>query len=89
MEKEVKNIIETPETLTNIVKGNTANFSFYNDDKLFYVILSAEYRYEFPIDLTDKDDIGDAKFEASYNAIMLMRYIRKAIANQTIRWDKI
>lgn len=89
MEEQIKTTIETPETITNIVKGNTAKFTHYHEDKLFYEIFSAEYRYEFPIDITDKNDIGDAKFEASYNAITLMRYLRKAIANQTIRWDKI
>lgn len=39
---------------------------------------------EFPIDMNDKDDVGTTTFVASYKPITLMRYIRKAIANETL-----
>lgn len=34
-------------------------------------------------------DIGETTFEKTYKAITLMRYIRKAIADKTLRWDKL
>lgn len=34
-------------------------------------------------------DIGESTFEKKYKAITLMRYIRKAIADGELRWDKI
>ena len=39
---------------------------------------------EFPIDMNDKDDVGTTTFVASYKPITLMRYIRKAIDNESI-----
>lgn len=35
-------------------------------------------------DMNDKDDVGTTTFVASYKPITLMRYIRKAIANETL-----
>ena len=34
-------------------------------------------------------DIGETSFERTYKAITLMRYIRKAIDNGRLRWDRI
>jgi len=34
-------------------------------------------------------DVGETRFENSYKTITLMRYIRKAIADGKLRWDKI
>jgi len=38
----------------------------------------------FPVDVTNKDEIGNASFLVSDKAITLMRYIRKAIKDETI-----
>ena len=35
------------------------------------------------------EDVGETSFERTYKAITLMRYVRKAIANDVLRWDKI
>jgi len=42
--------------------------------------------YEFPIDIGDKQEIGNAIFEQEHKCITLMRYIRKAIESNEIRW---
>lgn len=50
---------------------------------LYYRITTDDV-VEFPIDMNDKDDVGTTTFVASYKPITLMRYIRKAIANETL-----
>jgi len=75
-------------TLTEIVK-NQATFSYYRDGNLYYTICIFEekkfYRFLFPIDITNTEDIGNATFEQNYTkALPLMRYIRKAIDNNTM-----
>lgn len=105
MEKENTTEIKIPHTITEIVKGTTAEFSHYKEGNLHYSIEVDGYRYEFPISTIEIDtdatnrlgryllylstDIGEASFEKTYKAITLMRYIRKAIAEGKIRWDKI
>lgn len=82
----INNTIGIPQTITEIVKGTTAEFTFYKEGNLYYTIQTDKYKYEFPIDITNTEDIGESRFEQTYKAITLMRYIRKAIANNTIRW---
>ena len=49
-----------------------------------YYRITTDVVVEFPIDMNDKDDVGTTTFVASYKPITLMRYIRKAIANETL-----
>lgn len=72
--------------VTEIVKDNKAFFSHYRSGKLYYVIKNCDLDtlYEFPIDVTDTADIGNATFGMEFKAITLMRYIRKAIANDSL-----
>lgn len=51
---------------------------------LYYRIITDDVTVEFPIDMNDKDDVGTTTFVASYKPITLMRYIRKAIDNESI-----
>lgn len=51
---------------------------------LYYGITTDDVIVEFPIDMNDKDDVGTTTFGASYKPITLMRYIRKAIDNESI-----
>lgn len=51
---------------------------------LYYRIVTDDVIVEFPIDMNDKDDVGTTTFVASYKPITLMRYIRKAIDNESI-----
>jgi hypothetical protein len=118
MEKENTTEIKAPHTITEIIKGTTAEFSHYKEGNLFYSVEVDGYRYEFPISTIEKNDrvktfevpvgeilhqieinldnvmslssdIGESTFERTYKTITLMRYIRKAIADGTIRWDKL
>ena len=51
---------------------------------LYYRIITDDVIVEFPIDMNDKDDVGTTTFVASYKPITLMRYIRKAMENETL-----
>jgi hypothetical protein len=82
----VNETVVVPQTITEIVKGTTAEFAYYKEGNLYYTVQTDKYKYEFPIDTTNTEDIGESSFERTYKAITLMRYIRKAIANNTIRW---
>jgi hypothetical protein len=66
--------------LKDIVKNNVANFSFYRAGNFFYDIVVAGVRYTFPV---SAEDIGGATLFATFKAITLMRYIRKALEDGT------
>jgi hypothetical protein len=67
------------------VIGGTAYFSHYQNGNLYYSVTKDNKRYVFPIDITNTDDVGNAVFESQYKGITLMRYIRKAISDETMR----
>ncbi len=68
-------------SITEIVKGNTAVFSHYRAGVMYYAVNVGEATYTFPVYL---DDIADATLHTEEKAIMLMRYVRRAINEQTI-----
>ena len=79
--------------IKDIIKGATAKFSFYRNGMLYYeIIKGGKPTHIFPVNLMHKDkentidvkEIGSATFLAEYKAITLMRYIRKAIDNESI-----
>jgi hypothetical protein len=72
--------------MLEIVKNNKAKFSFYRSGMLYYDIINNDGKvlFVFPIDIFNKEDIGNATFSAEYKAITLMRYIRKAKENDTL-----
>lgn len=61
-----------------------AIFSHYMGDCLYYKVNVGENIYMFPIDTSNKDDIGLAEFRNEEKAIHLMRYIRKAMDNESL-----
>lgn len=67
-------------TLKQIVKGNQAKFSHYRAGHLYYTVPVENDQYSFPVPLTD---VGDATFLNEDKAIILMRYIRKALEDGT------
>lgn len=77
---------KVPHEITEIVKGNTAKYLFCEASCLIYEIQVGDIKYEFPIDVSDRNDIGNATFTRTEKAIHLMRWIRKAIESQTLRW---
>lgn len=72
-------------TLKEIVTLPTeAKFTHAIAGTLYYRITTDNIVVEFPIDMNDKDDVGTTTFVASYKPITLMRYIRKAMENETL-----
>lgn len=67
-------------SLKEIVKNNTVHFSHYRAGYLYYTIVVNEQKYLFPVPI---EDIGDATFLNEDKAILMMRYIKKGIENQT------
>ena len=61
-----------------------AKFTHAIAGTLYYRITTDDVIVEFPIDMNDKDDVGTTTFVASYKPITLMRYIRKAMENETL-----
>lgn len=71
--------------IKDIVKDNMVNFSRYRQGIMYYTILVMRDMYngevyEFPVPLSD---VGDATLESSDKAIYFMRYIRKAMEDDT------
>ena len=65
--------------------GNIAKFLHAIAGVLYYEVQTAEgHAFIFPIDMNDRDDVGTATFHAEHKAITLMRYVRKAIENNSL-----
>jgi len=72
------------ETLKEIIKGNRAKFSHAIAGVLYYVVETPKNKYQFAIDMNDRDDVGTTTFVDEYKAITLMRYIRKAMEKDNL-----
>lgn len=66
-------------SITEIVKNNTATLERVRHNIAYYRIV--EMGMVFPVPL---EDVGDATLHKEEKAIMLMRYIRKAIVDGTL-----
>jgi hypothetical protein len=66
--------------------NNKAVFNCYRSGKLYYNVIdnTGKALWEFPVDVTNTDDIGNAVFPREIKAITLMRYIRKAIESDSL-----
>lgn len=67
-------------SLKQIVKDNQVYFSHYRAGHLYYTVTIAEGNFSFPVPVAD---IGDATFLKQDKAIIMMRYIRKALDHGT------
>lgn len=75
------------EILKSIVldRSRMAKFKYAIDGVLYYEVESdIGKKYLFTVDMNDKDDVGTSTFDAEIKAATLMRYIRKAIKNETL-----
>jgi len=70
--------------IKDAVKDTTAKFSHAITGVLYYSLYVKDEVYQFSIDMNDKDDVGTATFVNEYRGITLMRYIRKAIDNESL-----
>ena len=62
--------------LLDIVKDNVVNFDFLRANVAYYKVKVDNVYYRFPVPL---EDIGDASLFSEDKAIIMMRYIRRAI----------
>lgn len=67
-------------TIKEIVKDNQVQFSHYRAGNLYYTVAVDGKIYSFPVPIADT---GEATFQKQEKAILLMRYIRKALAEKT------
>jgi hypothetical protein len=73
------------EKIIDIVRDNIAKFDYASECVLYYKVETSGFIYHFPIDMTNREDVGTADFLSEHKAINLMRYLRKASENQTLR----
>ena len=66
--------------LKDLIKGNTVTIDRYRAQHIYYNIVHDGQTYSFPVPL---DDVQEATLNSTEKAITLMRYIRKAIEDQT------
>jgi len=70
-------------TLTQIVKGD-AKISHICNGIIYYNIDVNGALYQLPIDCTDMNEWKDTYIQVEYKAVTLMRWIRKAINENTL-----
>ena len=61
------------------MNNNLASISHVIAGIIYYQVKTDDATYNFPVDCTNRADVGTATFQANIKAITLMRYIRKAI----------
>lgn len=66
----------------DIVKDNTARMLYYRHQVVYYSVLvpGENIEYSFPVPL---EDVQDATLHCEEKAMLLMRYIRKALKDGT------
>ena len=75
--------------MIDIIKGNDAKFTHAIGGVLYYKIETETKVYIFAVDMNDREDVGTSKFDSEIKAINLMRYLNKAISNNSlISYDK-
>jgi len=73
--------------ISELVKNNVARFSYFRDSTMYYDVVTPEEETiaRFPVDISNKEEIGTATFNQQEKAITLMRYIRKALEGGTLQ----
>ncbi len=81
-DSEASGYVPSLDRITEIVKENIVNFSWYRKPNIYYEVFvkKAQALYCFPVPL---DDVGGATLKKQDKAIYFMRYIRQAINNGT------
>jgi len=70
-------------TIKEIIKDHVAHLKFIQDGKAYYeVVVDMGTSYEFPIPI---NDMGTGIFNRDDKAILFMRWIRKAMVEETMR----
>lgn len=72
------------EKLVDIVRDNVAKLTHVVAGVLYYRIETAKMVYIFTVDMNDKEDVGNARFDIEHKAMHLVRYFNKAVANNSL-----
>ena len=77
---------EIKDVISKDTKNHIAEFDCYRQGTLYYIVKdeTGKSLWQFPIDITDTNDIGSAAFGSTYKPITLMRYVRKSIQKETL-----
>jgi hypothetical protein len=67
-------------SLKDIVKNNLTHFSFLRGENAYYTVVVHGTKFVYPVNLKD---LCGASIFAEMKAITMMRYIRKALADNT------
>ena len=74
-------------------RENVAVMTHYTAGNLYYTITIKDGVYQFPVETVESNedgtinlsaDLGTTSFDAEIKATTMMRYIRKAIKNETL-----
>lgn len=65
-------------------RNRMATIEHVCDAVVYYRVDSEVGSFLFPVDMNNKDDVGTATFGKEMKAITLMRYIRKALENNSM-----
>jgi hypothetical protein len=66
--------------IKEIVRNNLTHFSFLRGENAYYTVVVQGTKYVYPVHLPD---LNGASIFAEMKAITMMRYIRKALEDQT------
>lgn len=73
-------------SIVEIVKGRVAKYTHFQNGKLYYEVQLEDGKYNFPVDVMDRDEVGSAVFLPEDKASLFIRYIRKAIKSEELRF---
>ncbi len=67
--------------IKDVIKDNFVKFSHACEGVLYYSVDVDGKTYEFPVDMNNKQDVGNGVFLKEDKAIYFLRWIRKAVEN--------
>ena len=67
--------------IKDVIKDNFVKFSHACEGVLYYKVDVDGKTYEFPVDMNNKQDVGNGVFLKEDKAIYFLRWIRRSIDN--------
>lgn len=65
--------------IKDYVKDCKVKFLLYREGELWYEVIGGPTKFEFPVPVSDRAEVGNATFLSEDKALLFMRYIRKHI----------
>jgi len=74
----------------SLMKNKTvAELEYAQGTCLFYSVIVEDRKYTFPIDISDKKEVGDTVFNLKEQGSLLVRYIKIADKSDKVREELI